>query len=235
MPRIDTGGRARHDGPAAAPSPPSPLLPTVIAALARRPRSTPPSACYAVATLFFRDPDRTPDHAAVPTSTTCSSPADGMVMHAGAAAGGRRPDGEWQQVSIFLSAVRRAHQPLALRRPGRRGRPHARAVPRRLPHESAHRERAQRDHRRAAGRRRAAPGASSARSSACWPAASSPAIEPGDELATGERMGLMKFGSRMDVFVPPECDCSRSSKGDRVVAGETVIARWARPAAGDAA
>src|ERR671929_288484 len=28
---------------------------------------------------------------------------------------------------------------------------------------------------------------------------------PGDHLATGQRMGLMKFGSRMDVFVPREC------------------------------
>ena len=43
----------------------------------------------------------------------------------------------------------------------------------------------------------------------------------------------MKFGSRMDVFVPPECDLLVST-GDRVVAGETVIARWARPVPGDA-
>jgi phosphatidylserine decarboxylase len=52
---------------------------------------------------------------------------------------------------------------------------------------------------------------------------------PGQRLATGERMGLMKFGSRMDVFVPPECTVT-VTKGQRVRGGETVIARW--PAAG---
>jgi phosphatidylserine decarboxylase len=51
----------------------------------------------------------------------------------------------------------------------------------------------------------------------------------GDELSTGERVGLMKFGSRMDVFVPPQCDLL-VREGQRVVAGETVIARWTRPA-----
>ena len=35
----------------------------------------------------------------------------------------------------------------------------------------------------------------------------------------------MKFGSRMDVFVPPEVELLVQS-GARVVAGETVIARW---------
>jgi phosphatidylserine decarboxylase len=53
-------------------------------------------------------------------------------------------------------------------------------------------------------------------------------VSEGDELTTGQRVGLMKFGSRMDVFVPPECDLL-VSVGERVVAGETVIARWARP------
>jgi phosphatidylserine decarboxylase len=52
---------------------------------------------------------------------------------------------------------------------------------------------------------------------------------PGQKLATGERMGLMKFGSRMDVFVPPECTIT-VTKGQRVRGGETVIARW--PSAG---
>jgi len=44
-------------------------------------------------------------------------------------------------------------------------------------------------------------------------------------LHTGQRIGLMKFGSRMDVFVPPHVPLS-VRKGDRVVAGETVLARW---------
>jgi phosphatidylserine decarboxylase len=47
----------------------------------------------------------------------------------------------------------------------------------------------------------------------------------GERLATGQRMGLMKFGSRMDVFLPPECVIT-VEKGQRVRGGETVIARW---------
>jgi phosphatidylserine decarboxylase len=50
-------------------------------------------------------------------------------------------------------------------------------------------------------------------------------IEPGDEIGTGERMGLMKFGSRMDVFVPPEVQLE-VSKGKRAVGGETVLGRF---------
>jgi phosphatidylserine decarboxylase len=47
----------------------------------------------------------------------------------------------------------------------------------------------------------------------------------GRHLATGERMGLMKFGSRMDVFVPRDCTLTVGT-GQRVRGGETVIARW---------
>jgi phosphatidylserine decarboxylase len=46
----------------------------------------------------------------------------------------------------------------------------------------------------------------------------------GDRLAMGERIGLMKFGSRMDVFFGPEWEIAVSS-GQRVVAGVTIIAR----------
>ena len=46
----------------------------------------------------------------------------------------------------------------------------------------------------------------------------------------GERIGLMRFGSRMDVFVPPEVHLDVQA-GDKTVAGETVIAHWP-PAAG---
>ena len=52
-------------------------------------------------------------------------------------------------------------------------------------------------------------------------------VEAGDTLQTGERFGLMKFGSRMDVFVPAECEL-QVKPGDVVRGGESVLARWPR-------
>ena len=46
----------------------------------------------------------------------------------------------------------------------------------------------------------------------------------GDRVAVGDRIGLMKFGSRMDVFMPPSTTLSVST-GQRVRGGETIIAR----------
>ena len=48
-------------------------------------------------------------------------------------------------------------------------------------------------------------------------------VKPGAELKGGERFGIMKFGSRMDVFLPLSADL-RVEVGDRVVGGVTVIA-----------
>ena len=50
-------------------------------------------------------------------------------------------------------------------------------------------------------------------------------IKAGDVLRSGDRIGLMKFGSRMDVFVPLDVELT-VAKGDRTVAGETVLGRW---------
>lgn len=48
--------------------------------------------------------------------------------------------------------------------------------------------------------------------------------EVGHEYRAGDRYGIVKFGSRMDVIVPPEVVFSVEI-GDRVVGGETVIGR----------
>jgi phosphatidylserine decarboxylase len=47
---------------------------------------------------------------------------------------------------------------------------------------------------------------------------------PGDILDKGERIGLIKFGSRVDVFLGPEWDVTVKT-GERVAAGSSVIAR----------
>ena len=45
----------------------------------------------------------------------------------------------------------------------------------------------------------------------------------GDAAQQGARMGLIRFGSRVDLFLPPEAKL-RVTLGQRTVAGETVIA-----------
>jgi phosphatidylserine decarboxylase len=49
--------------------------------------------------------------------------------------------------------------------------------------------------------------------------------EKGMEYHAGDRYGIVKFGSRMDVFVPRDC-AVLVRVGQRVRGGETVIARW---------
>lgn len=49
-------------------------------------------------------------------------------------------------------------------------------------------------------------------------------VQEGDSVRAGERFGLVKFGSRMDILVPPHVEIV-IKEGDRVRAGETVIGR----------
>jgi phosphatidylserine decarboxylase len=49
-------------------------------------------------------------------------------------------------------------------------------------------------------------------------------VEVDQALATGERLGMIKFGSRVDVYMPPQFD-PQVEIGDRTKAGETPIAR----------
>jgi len=50
-------------------------------------------------------------------------------------------------------------------------------------------------------------------------------LEPGARVERGERYGLIRFGSRMDVFLPPSAEPAVRI-GDRVRGGSDVIARW---------
>jgi len=45
----------------------------------------------------------------------------------------------------------------------------------------------------------------------------------GDAVTQGDRLGIIRFGSRVDVFIPPE-SAMRVSVGQRVLAGVTVLA-----------
>jgi phosphatidylserine decarboxylase len=46
----------------------------------------------------------------------------------------------------------------------------------------------------------------------------------GDSVTRGERIGIIRFGSRVDLFIPPEWEVT-CVEGDRVKVGETVVAR----------
>ncbi|MBM9520950.1 phosphatidylserine decarboxylase family protein [Desulforhopalus vacuolatus] len=56
-----------------------------------------------------------------------------------------------------------------------------------------------------------------ARRVVCW-------LEPGDKLRTGERIGLIRFGSRVDIYLPLDADL-KVEVGDMVRGGESLLAR----------
>ena len=214
----------------AAPATAVAAVPALVAALAgRRGAALALGVLPAAVALFFRDPDRRPDGSIEAfDADTVVSPADGKVMDAGPGQDGVAPEGEWQQVSIFLSAfdVHINRTPYGGRqrevtyRPGKWFAAYK--------HESAHlNERTdlvierEVDGTTRVVHFRQIVGLMARRVVT--------RVTEGDQLTTGQRIGLMKFGSRMDVFVPPEVMLLVEA-GQRVVAGETVIARW--PAAG---
>ena len=189
---------------------------------ARGPRRwVPPLAALAgYMALFFRDPDRPCDHTAPPPDAVLA-PADGIVIVAGDSEPEVSPPGSWQQISIFLSPV-----DVHMNRSPYGGRV------------------LQADYR--PGRYLAAFSGAAATENErteIWLSAGADRtvvfrqvvgvlarrivlrVSPGDDLRAGQRIGLMKFGSRMDVFLPRDCTVD-VGRGDRVRGGETVIARW---------
>lgn len=163
--------------------------------------------------FFFRDPERQ-----VPQDPDLVvSPADGRVMIAGPSDGRWAPPGEWTQVTIFLSPM-----DVHMNRTPVDGRV-TRVDYRKGTFLPAYNERAHDnelnevwiDHNGRTVVFRQVVGIL-ARRIVCR-------VREGEMLERGQRVGLMKFGSRMDVFLPTDADL-RVSVGQRVVAGETVLA-----------
>lgn len=51
-----------------------------------------------------------------------------------------------------------------------------------------------------------------------------PFVKPGDSVAGGQRVGLIRFGSRVDIYLPAGA-APKVALGQRTLAGETVLAR----------
>jgi len=167
--------------------------------------------------FFFRDPDRHP-----PTGANLVlSPADARVMVAGETRWPGAPAGDWQVISMFLSPmdvhVNRAPVGGTVRRveyhPGKF-----------LP-----------AYKKEAGELNEwtevwldRPGGPVvlrqivgilARRIVCR-------LTEGEQVSAGQRFGVMKFGSRIDLFIPRTATI-RVKAGDRVVGGETTLATLA--------
>ncbi len=176
--------------------------------------------------LFFRDPERrAPDG-----NGLVLSPADGRVMVAGPSVPEAGLAGQWAQVSVFLSPldVHVNRVPVSGKvtkvdyRPGR-----CRAAYK--PEATSQNERSEvwiaGDNRTVVCRQITGV---LVRRVVCR-------LRPGDEVRAGDRLGVMKFGSRMDIFLPAGTRLL-TRVGDRVRGGETVIAELPAPArAGESA
>lgn len=50
-------------------------------------------------------------------------------------------------------------------------------------------------------------------------------VKPGDSLERGQRIGMICFGSRVDLYLPATCEILTKT-GDHLTAGTTPVARW---------
>ncbi len=172
---------------------------------------------------FFRDPERT-----IPTDADALlSPADGTVTHVGETADADFPGGRAFTISIFLSVFN-----VHVNRLPRAGRV---AALRYYPGEFLDARAADCAVRneqfwidlidaRTGGRVRVKQIAGAiARRIVCW-------LKPDEEVRAGERLGMIKFGSRTEVSVPVELVEKVDVKvGDTVHGGSTILLRLKGP------
>ncbi len=162
---------------------------------------------------FFRDPQRT-----IPTDpATVVSPADGRVIEVVEESLGNRPG---RRISIFL-AIWNVHvnrTPLSGRitsidyRPGRFHMAMKKAASAENEQNIVHLETARGEivFKQIAGL--------IARRVVLWK-------KQGDQVERGERIGIVRFGSRMDLWLPLEAQIIVKI-GDHVAGGSSVLARW---------
>ncbi len=198
------------------------LLPALGLAVARRRGLAVPFALLGgFFAYFFRDPDRT-----VPQAPgIVVAPADGKVMIAGPSDGRWSPPGEWTQVTIFLSPmdVHMNRSPVGGRITRVDYRPGAFLPAYKA---SANDNELNEIWIDSDGRTivfRQVVGML-ARRIVCR-------VDEGQAVERGERIGLMKFGSRMDVFLPTDAHL-QVRVGQQVVGGETVLATLGSTGAG---
>jgi len=164
--------------------------------------------------FFFRDPDRVVRAGA----DDVVAPADGRVLVAGAADAAVAPPGAWQQISIFLSPldVHVNRIPVTGRVTDVRFQK-GRFLPAYHDDAATSNERSEIwiDHAGRSVVARQVVGVL-ARRVVCR-------VQRGADVHAGDRFGIMKFGSRMDVFVPHDASL-RVHIGETVRGGETVIA-----------
>jgi phosphatidylserine decarboxylase len=167
--------------------------------------------------FFFRDPDR----AVTAPDTAVVSPADGRVMVAGSSTTQGFPPEQWKQLSIFLSPmdVHVNRMPVSGRvlsvkyHPGR-FLPAYRADAGELNEYTE----VTLDHGGRTVVVRQIVGVL-ARRIVCR-------VKEGAVVRAGDRFGVMKFGSRMDIFLPADTTI-QTKVGDKVVGGLTVLAMLA--------
>jgi phosphatidylserine decarboxylase len=167
--------------------------------------------------FFFRDPER---EISAPVDAVLS-PADGRVMLAGPSTAQAFPSAQWQQISIFLSPmdVHINRMPVGGRilkveyHPGR-FMPAFKAAAGDLNEFTE----VTVEHSGQTVVVRQIVGIL-ARRIVCR-------VKQGDDVKAGDRMGVMKFGSRMDMFLPLSA-AIHAKVNDKVVAGRTVIATMA--------
>jgi phosphatidylserine decarboxylase len=163
---------------------------------------------------FFRDPERQINAA----DNVVLSPADGRVLFAGRAPADSAPPGEWNAISIFLSPIDvHVNRIPASGRVTRVSYTPGQFLPAYRRDAATRNERSEIwiDHNGQSVVARQIVGVL-ARRVVCR-------LQNGAEVRAGDRYGIMKFGSRMDIFVPPAAKIC-VSVGDKVRGGESVIA-----------